>query len=316
MGFSEEFIKNATAEVVSRSVQSDFQFIEKKLKEAVANAAQSSLYFDPNDVSIYLQGSYACKTNTKFQSKIEVIVELARTREFDYETLTSKNMKFHDNFFMDFEHYFSVKHFKQVLLAELKKLVDVKLIIRSTTILVPAHESLQHSVDIFPCFKYKYFNEVGGSVRSKLVYDEKLDEHFLMFTNLHAENGDLKDSMTRGNFKRMVRLFKNLVAISSREDNIIHFVRGYYLECLLYNVPNEMYFSQDNKLSSVFLKIVNWLNFANLDDFVCQNQIWSLWGNADGFWNKNSARRFINDLIEFYEAFPDKRTEIIKEDEE
>ena len=106
------------------------------------------------------------------------------------------------------------------------------------------------------------------------------------------------------------------MAISSREDNIIHLVRGYYIECLLYNVPNEMYYSQDGKLGSVFLKIINWLNFANLDDFVCQNQIWLLWGNADGFWDKNSARRFINDLIEFYDAFPDKRTEIIKEDEE
>ena len=316
LGFSEEFISNATVEVPSNTVQEDYNSIEGVLKQAVLNASYVVPYFDVKDVSIYLQGSYASKTNIKFQSKIEVIVELNKTREFDYETMTQQDMKFRDDFFIDYDHYFDVRRFKQILIDELKKLLNTRLIIRPTTILVPATSKLQHSIEIFPCFKYRFFNDNGGSIRCKLVYDEKLDEHFLMFTNLHAVNGNLKDSMTRGNFKRIVRLMKNLVAISAREDKNIHSVRGYYVECLLYNVPNEMYYSNDNKLLSVFLKVINWLNFANMSDFVCQNQIWSLWGNADGFWDQHSARQFINDVIEFYEAFPDKRTEIIKEDVE
>ena len=71
MGFSEEFINNAATEVTSRTVQADYEFIVKKLREAVDNVAKSSFYFNPEDVVIYLQGCYACKTNTKFQSKIE-----------------------------------------------------------------------------------------------------------------------------------------------------------------------------------------------------------------------------------------------------
>ncbi len=315
MGFSEEFVKKASEEVTSLSMQADYNYMKKNLRQAVANVSRLAPYFDPNDVVIYLQGCYACKTNTRFQSKLEMIVEITKTREYDYATMTRSDMKMRDNFFIDFDHYFDVKHFKDLLADEISRILRIEVSTSTTTILVPAFGDLQHSIDIFPCFKYKYFRPEGGSIRSKLVYDQNLDEHFLMFTNLHAVNGNLKDTMTQGNFKRMVRLMKNLVAISAREDNIIHFVRGYYVECLLYNVPNEMYFTTDGKLSSIFLKIVNWLNFANLDEFVCQNQIWSLWGNADGFWNQNSARQFINDVIEFYEAFPEKRTEIIKEDE-
>ena len=299
MGFSEEFVNNAAAEVVSLSMQPDYNFIKKSLRQAVINAARVAPYFDPNDVSIYLQGCYACKTNTKFQSKLEVIVEVAKTREYDYNTMIRTDMKMRDNFFIDFEHYFDVKHFKDVLADELQKILRVDVTFGTTTILVPAFGSLQHTVEIFPCFKYKFFRPEGGSVRGKLVYDQKLDEHFLMFTNLHAVNGNLKDTMTQGNFKRMVRLMKNIEAISAREDKNIHFVRGYYVECVLYNVPNEMYLTNDGKLLSVFLKVINWLNFANLDDFVCQNQIWSLWGNADGFWYKYAARQFFNDVIEF-----------------
>ncbi len=296
------------------TMQADYDFIKEILQQAVNNVAKVAPYFNPKDVMIYLQGCYACHTNTRFQSKLEVIVELSKTREFDYETMQRTDMKMRDNFFVDFEHYFDVKHFKDNLVDEIQKLLRVKVKVGATTILIPAVGKLNHSVDVFPCFKYKFFRPEGGSIRAKLVFDQKFDDHFLMFTNLHTVNGDLKDSMTKGNFKRMVRLVKTLVAISAREDNIIHHVRGYYIECMLYNVPNEMYFSRDGKLSSVFLKVVNWLNFANLDDFVCQNQIWSLWGNADGFWYQTAARQFINDLIEFYEAFPEKRTEIIKEE--
>ena len=316
MGFSEEFVKNAAAEVVSQSMQPDYNFIKKIIQQALVNAAQTAPYFDPNDVSVYLQGSYACKTNTKFQSKLEVIVEVNKTREFDYNTMIRSDMRMRENFFIDFKHYFDVRRFKEVLVAELRKILRVDVVMGTTTILIPAFDKMQHAVDIFPCFKYKFFRPEGGSVRGKLVYDQKLEEHFLMFTNLHTVNGDLKDTMTKGNFKRMVRFMKNLVAISAREDKNIHMVRGYYVECLLYNVPNEMYFATDNKLLSVFLKVINWLNFANLNDFICQNQVWSLWGNADGFWDQHAARQFINDVIEFYEAFPDKRTEIIKEDAE
>lgn len=316
MGFSEEFVNNIAEEVTSRTMQADYDFIEKILKQAVVNASIRTPYFDPKDVEIYLQGSYACNTNIKFQSKIEVIVEINKTRDYDYNTMSFHDMKFRDNFFIDFDHYFDVKRFKAVLADELKKILGTKIILGTTTILIPAYGAIQHSFDIFPCFKYKFFRPEGGSIRSKLVYDEKLEEHFLMFTNLHTINGNLKDSMTQGNFKRIVRMMKNIVAISAREDKNIHPVRGYYIECLLYNVPNEMYLSHDQKLSSIFLKIINWLNFANMNDFVCQNQIWSLWGNADGFWEQHYARQFINDIIEFYEAFPDKRTEIIKEDVE
>ncbi len=314
MGFSEEFVNNAAAEVVSLSMQADYNFIKKNLRQAILNASRVAPYFDPNDVSIYLQGCYACKTNTKFQSKMEVIVEITKTREYDYNTMIRSDMKLRENFFIDFGHYFDVKHFKDVLADEIKKVMRVNISRGATTILIPPFGPLQHTVDVFPCFKYKFFRPEGGSIRSKLVYDEKLEEHFLMFTNLHTVNGNLKDTMTNGNFKRMVRLMKNLVAISAREDKNIHSIRGYYVECLLFNVPNEMYHANDGKMLSVFLKVINWLNFANLDDFVCQNQIWSLWGNADGFWHQSAARQFINDVIEFYEAFPEKRTEIIKED--
>ena len=150
MGFSEEFVQNATAEVTSRSMQDDYNYIQKVLKQALVNAARIAPYFDPKDAVIYLQGCYACKTNTKFQSKIEVIVELTKTREYDYESMTNADMKMRDNFFIDFEHYFDVKHFKDVLADALTQTLRINVNMGTTTIMIPAFGTLQHAIDVFP----------------------------------------------------------------------------------------------------------------------------------------------------------------------
>ena len=52
MGFSEEFVNNIAEEVTSRTMQADYDFIEKILKQAVANASIRTPYFDPNDVAL------------------------------------------------------------------------------------------------------------------------------------------------------------------------------------------------------------------------------------------------------------------------
>ncbi len=313
MGFSEKFIKNASDIVKSKTVDADYEYIEDLLKQAVERVAVSTPYFDPKDVKIFLQGSYLSRTNTAFQSKLEVVVEIKKIKDFDSSLMRKEDFIIHDNFFIEFNHFFDVKRFKNALITELKTLTKQSIKINPVTFSIPAHKQLRHIVDIFPCFTYKFFNQDGGQMTGKLVHNKVLDEHYLIFTNLHSDNGELKNELTKGKFKDMVRLFKTLIAISEREDLNINPIRGYYTECLLYNVPNEIYYTEEGTLLSTFLKVINWLNFTNLDDFVCQNQIWSLWGTADGFWNKAAAKQFINDVIEFYDKFPSKRTEIVKD---
>jgi hypothetical protein len=310
MGFSKEFAENASRKVESESAAADYQIVEPIIKKAIAAVVKDNPYLNTADVDIYLQGSYESETNIAFQSKLEMVVEVKKTNEFSPFAMTPDDFIMFDNFYIEFNRFFDVKKFKEVLIPAIEAEIGVKIETGPVNFMIPMHGELQHDVDVCPCFYYKYFDVSGGSIRGKLVYDNVIGENYLIFTNLHAENGKLKDEMTNGNFKKVVRMMKTLIAISRREDGNIKFTRGYYIECLLYNVPNEMYFSLDDDILSVFMKVINWLNFASLSNFVCQNQIWSLWGGADGFWNKDSARRFINDVIEFYNNFPSDRTAI------
>jgi hypothetical protein len=177
--------------------------------------------------------------------------------------------------------------------------------------LIPAYDKLQHDIEVLPVFSYKYFGQGGEAVNGFLAYDREIDEYFMAFNNLSQDNGNRKDKVTNGKFKDMVRLFKTVTGISGREDGIIHPVRGYFIESLLFNVPNEMFLTANDNNLSVFLKVINWLNFANLEEIICPNQIWSLWGDADGFWHQNEAKKFISEVIKFYNNFPSNRKEVI-----
>jgi hypothetical protein len=312
MAFSTKFADNASKKIESKSALADYKIIEPILKKAVATVSSVWPYFKPEDVEIYMQGSYSTGTNIAFQSKLEVAVEIKKTTEFSAEKMTAKDFIIFDNFYIAFNHTFDPKKFREALITSIEAELKHKVRERPVNFVIPAFGELQHDIDICPCFSYKYFSERGGKINCKLVYNGELDENYLMFINLHVENGKLKDTITKGKFKEVVRLFKTIVSMSRREDDAIKYVRGYYIECMLYNVPNEMYLTADGTVLSAFLKVLNWLNFCDPSNFVCQNEIWSLWGGADGFWQPSHAQKLINDVITYYNNFPLDRDDIVQ----
>jgi hypothetical protein len=312
MGFSKKFVKNASKKIESKSALADYKIIEPILQKAVAQVATVCPYFSPDDVEIYMQGSYATETNIAFQSKIEVAVEVKKTNEFNPAKMKSRDFLIYDNFYIVFNYDFDVKKFKENLISAVEAEIKQRVKKGDVNFLIKAFGNLQHDIDICPCFSYKYFDIHGGKIDAKLVYSNQIEENFLMFINLHGENGRLKDKLTNGKYKELVRLIKTVISISKREDRYIKFVRGYYVDCLLYNVPTEMFITSDGETLSAFLKVLNWLNFADFTDFTCQNAIWSLWGGADGFWNEESAKELVVELIEYYNAFPETREKIVE----
>lgn len=311
MGFSKEFVDKASKKIISKSADSDYKFIVPKIEEAIKNVAEAFPFFDPIDVNVYLAGSYQSGLNIAFQSKIEVIVEVTKTNELDLLKLEPSNFKLYDNFYVGYYDKFNVKKFKAALIQAMEIETKQKITESAVNFLVPAYDKLQHDIEILPVFSYKYFGPAGESVDGFLAYDSEIDEYFMAFNNLSQDNGIRKDKVTNGKFKEMVRLFKTITGISGRESGAIHPVRGYFIESLLFNVPNEMFFSANGDNLSVFLKIINWLNFANFDEFICPNQVWSLWGDADGFWQQSEAKKFVTEVIKFYGDFASNRKEII-----
>jgi hypothetical protein len=72
---------------------------------------------------------------------------------------------------------------------------------------------------------------------------------------------------------------------------------SYFLECLLYNVPKDMFSSN---LQSTFCNVIIWLWGANFSQFVCQNEQLPLFGNTPEQWSEDKARHFLEALVKLW----------------
>jgi len=301
MSFSEEFLFNASKLIEVKSIESDFGHILRLVKKA------TDKFITKTPVETYIHGSYANNTNIFFPSNLEVCVELKLPR-FEYAIA--------GDYFINHELEYGPKEFRQDLFDTLSEIIenDVKLecLMNDKSITIPRHGPMKHSVEITPCVSFTLVEDNGAEFKGVLVHNGKTGTNIATFPKLHKRNGEAKDIRCEGNFKRFVRLFKTLKAIAVRENKedemLNRAARGYFIECLLYNVPDNLF--RGKTLNETFLKIINYLAHANLYYCVCQNDVWHLFGKATEFWNEKAAGDFIKSTKVFCREFPTTRANL------
>ena len=333
MPFSLEFLQNASKEVVVSTVEKDLEIVKGYINKAIEKAAKEMPYVRPKNVEIYLHGSYANKTNIFFPSNLEVCVEIRKTAEYEPDKITVQTPNketgetpikveptyhLYNNYYVEHNLEFSPKDFRDLLFEKLGEVTDQKCQIHDKVIVIPAFGKLKHIVEITPCFTFDYYDDIpnmeGGvelsakapMFKGVLLYDASVGADIITFPKLHAQNGNAKDLACKGNFKKFVRMFKTMNAIANREQESEDKERGYFIECLLFNVPNQIYSGKN--LSDAFIKVINYLANCDMDGFVCQNLIWQLFGSAVEFWNLSRAEQFVKLIMDLYKTFPPKRT--------
>jgi hypothetical protein len=279
-----------------KSIAGDLKLAEDLIKKAIMKVARRSDGRVKEDaITVYMHGSYANVTNIWFPSNIEVAVEL-RVPSFEHRII--------EEYYVDHNLEYTPEHFRADLHAALCEISKTDLPTTDKCIILPKNEKLKHSVEILPCITFK---------TGVMLYDGRIGRDISTYPRVHQQNGELKDMATQGNFKRMVRLFKTLVAIGVREypnDPLLGVkTRGYFIECLLFNVPNHV-LSGEN-LGDVFLKVLNYLLHADFRSYVCQNRIWHLFGDAAEFWNERDAHLFVAALKTIAKIFPANREKLI-----
>ena len=341
MGFGNEFLERASKEYRIRSVESDYELVGRLISEAVDMVCAMNGNVKAEDVKVYMHGSYPNKTNTFFPSRLEVAVELGRTSDFDPSDEACVGYKVHNNYFVETTFEFNPSDFSGLLYMALQELTGGACVQSDKFIEIPKGEIegfgvCKHIVEIMPCFTFKYREKVdvneavvfeeGLQIQSKggekvstgvLLYCRHVNSHIVTFPRLHESNGKGKDLATGGNFLHMVRLFKTLNTIGYRESDFLR-TRGYFVQCLLFNVPNELFILPNmgdepdgDDLRVVFYKILNWLTNCEIGQFVCQNLVWGLFGKAEEFWSEEEARVFIRDVKKLHDSFPGGRTELV-----
>lgn len=231
---------------------------------------------------MFLQGSYKNATNLRRDSDVDLVVQLsAKVRPRIVETVGRRLEQ-------DQSHitaYRKWQSFRDQIMNALRATYGTKSVISGRKSVKIAKGTIPASADVV----------VTLQCENGLAFFLP-DEHrwVVSYPQQHYEKGLHKEEATNNRYKRVIRMFKaarnHLIDKNEIQNDT---APSYFIECLLFNVPDELY---RQRLVQSYSGIVDYLLTANLQVFKCQNGMRDLFGSSRDLWNIKKARRFIRAL--------------------
>jgi len=251
--FSEDTLTNWT-KPPSDSEETKLCNSEKMVRDAI-NADEK---LNKMSIEIFGQGSYANNTNVRLNSDIDINV--CYSDGFYFGLPAGKTR---EDFGLNNPIEYSYSEFKndvETALANHFGYADVK---RKDKCIKIIGNSYRIETDVVPTWKYRRYSENGNYI---LGTHFKSDSGIWIdnYPKQHIENAKTKNINTYRRFKRLTRVYRKLryKMIEDGEfisDNITSFL----LECLVWNVPNNIFNNNDrwtNRLKDSISHLYNETN--------------------------------------------------------
>ena len=254
----------------------------------------------PDDVKYepYLQGSYKNSTNIYGNSDVDLVVELtsvfwSNLTDEEKTQLGIRNVNY------------DWGQFRQDVISALNNYYGSNQIDTSGKKSVKVRPSSGRlNADVVISGKYKYYESQKLRAEGIILWTQPGWEEIINYPKVHFDNGAYKNSdfKTNGLYKPSIRMFKNARDKFVGSNPLLKDrFPSYFIECLLYNVPNKCF---GTSYHETYAAVVNWLNDEfnknSVSEFVCQNGMFYLFGSSSVQWNVNDAREFVNQLINLW----------------
>lgn len=279
---------------------------EQKISNAIfmiKDAINSHPILKTKDIEFVPQGSYCNNTNVKLDSDIDICAMLKDTFYDEYrEGATRDNYGFIDgtNNYGDYKGYI-IEALQTKFGKENVKPGNKAIYIESNTYRV-------HS-DVVAAFQYRnYKNETRNNpndfIEGIKFYSTDWKE-IINYPKIHVKNGISKNNNTQRGFKRTVRLYKR-IKNKMIEDGlpVSENIRSFLLECLLWNVPNNIFTSATTWNETLRSSIISLYNNTKTEEG-CKS-----WGDvSEQFylfhsgrkWNREDANVFLVQMWNYLE---------------
>lgn len=262
--------------------------------------ANSTPYAGKN-YKVFLQGSYGNDTNIYAESDVDVVIRLDDCFQSDLTQLTEDEKAAYKSAFSDAT--YTHINFKQDVLSVLSQQYGDAVTAGDKAIAIDANGS-RRKADVIVAIQFRRYLKFRSSSDSEYVegicFWNGKGERIANYPKLHSANLSTKHQNSNMWLKPIARVFKNM---RSRmvDDGLIKtgIAPSYYIEGLLYNVPN------DNLASSYHDCVVNVLNWyrqeASKSDLLCANEQHYLL--RDGYhtcWTQTNCDAFVEAAIELW----------------
>ena len=278
---------------------------QKRIRKALER--KSSPLVKDNRISFDtgLQGSYANHTivhthGEVSRSDVDILVELESTYHAGLSALPNS----HQQNWWDQRAQPNIEwqEFRRLVIEQLENVYDSGAVSPGDKCIDVETASLPLPADVIVCEKHKRYTQFfssPGKFDEGIRFWTQSGNEIVNYPEQHKDNGTDKQGNTNNRFKPTVRMFKRarnqLVrdAVVQKKN-----VPSYFIECLLYRVPDEVYV---HNLQERYCYIVNYLARANLGNLKCQNEIVDMFGSDETQWTVLKANRFVNALIDLWQ---------------
>ena len=234
------------------------------------------------DHDVYLQGSYPNHTNIRGDSDVDVVVETPNV--------------FYHNVPEHLRAQYGLTHAATYSWTDFKTQVRSALVRRFGPAVKDGNKCVKvrgdgHrlNADVVPCTAYRHYH--NATYTKGITFWTRDGIQIINFPKAHLENGSQKNRACTDRYKPTVRVFKN--ARNAAENDF----PSYFLECLLYNVPNGYFL---DRFDATFPSVLKFLLAADqkgeMGQFLCQNKVQTIFGVGPHQTNLESARILLRRL--------------------
>ena len=275
----------------------------KNTYDSIKNCIDGHTFPEGVKYEVYIQGSYGNSTNIRADSDVDVTVELTSCFQPDSSKLTVDERSIFSKKYSDST--YTLSDFRKEVIESLKNYYDNDKISEGNKAIKLTGYSGRLNADIIIAIRYRHFWHVYESQNDSYVegiaFQNRIGTWIYGYPRIHYENGVKKMVLTNAQFKSLVRIYKNIRG--KLEDDFSapdKFLSSYFIESLLYNVPNQ-YFA--GSFSEMFFNSLKWLNEANLTSFKCQHELFSLFGSSEGQCSITEAKTFISAIVSLWNSW-------------
>jgi hypothetical protein len=268
-------------------------FSYQMVKESLAS-------IDLGDISyvIYPQGSYANKTNIVADSDVDIVIALKSAFYPNKENLSEPELEEYNRYYQQSD--LTWRRFRAAVVEVLR---SYYLIQEKTKCVKVRSNLLRLPADVLVALDYRYylsFLSLSDQTYADGVQFYTSENHKIInYPKRHIRACALKDDRVGGRYRRIVRVAKNARNALAADDESqikVGSVPSYFLESLLWNVPDPCY---RHSLPEAYREVIRWLheNTGELESMDFPNDMAKLFSETqDTVWNESQALTIINGL--------------------
>jgi hypothetical protein len=269
---------------------STYATIKRALEASNTNYAGKSY-------EVFLQGSYGNDTNIYAESDVDVVIRLDSIYYYDIEELTPAEQARFNTALIPGTYPYAT--YKADVIAALRNGLGASDVHPDTKAIKITANSSRRNADVLVATDFLRYSSFPGVPTSGVCFFTSSNQRIVNYPKQHSANCTTKHQATNQWFKPMVRILKNM-RTRLVDDGLIQdgIAPSYFLEGLLYNVPNDKF---GGSYSNTFIAALNWILQADRNNFLCANeQYYLVRDSVPMCWPTANCDRFLNALTSLW----------------